>query len=110
MLRIVDVVGALSSRGYPLGLNAQLEIAVTDSILPENTGHYILTLQHGQAVVQHGGSGTIQIGIRELAALYTGFCTPHELLPIGHIRGSGADLSLLGAVFSGPKPWMPDVF
>ncbi len=110
MLRIVDVAAALSARGYPQGLTAQFQLAITDSILPANTGHYILTLQDGQAVVAQGGNGAIQIGIRELAALYTGFYTPYELRAIGQIHGSDADLALLGAAFSGPRPWMPDIF
>lgn len=110
MLRIVDLIGALQSRGYPQGLTAQLELSVTDSALPANTGHYILTIQHGHAVVERGGSGAIQMGIEDLAALYTGFCTPSERMAIGTLIGSDAELSLLGAAFSGPRPWMPDVF
>jgi predicted acetyltransferase len=35
---------------------------------------------------------------------------PAELQAIGAIAGPAADLALLGAVFAGPRPWMPDIF
>jgi predicted acetyltransferase len=110
MLRIVDVAGALVARGYPMRISAELEIQVVDPILPANDGVYRLRVADGRAAVLPGGSGRITIGIRELAALYTGFQSPSELRALGLIDGPDADLALLGAIFSGPQPWLADMF
>jgi predicted acetyltransferase len=110
MLRIVDVIGALTSRGYPHGITAQLELALHDEILPENAGNYRFVVQNGHAEVTRSGTGQIQLGIRDLAALYSGYYTPAELTSIGTIAGPARDLELLGAVFAGARPWMADIF
>lgn len=110
MVRIVDVAEALAARGYPPGLSAQLELRIHDPLLPANNQCFMLEIANQQAQVTAGGTGQIVLGIRELAALYTGFMHPQELRANGHIQGSDADLALLGAAFGGPRPWMPDIF
>jgi predicted acetyltransferase len=110
MLRIIDVPGALMARGYPAGITAELHFDIHDDVLSTNNGHFILQVADGQAQVSSGGSGHIRLGIRELAALYSSFMAPVELQAIGVIDGPAADLALAGAVFSGPRPWMPDIF
>ena len=45
-----------------------------------------------------------------LAALYTGFMAPAEVRMISAIDGPAAELGLLGALFSGPRPWIGDMF
>jgi predicted acetyltransferase len=110
MVRIVDVAGAIAARGYPPGLNATLELQVRDPLLPDNNQNYTIEIANGRASVTLGGAGCISIGIRELAALYTGFLHPQELRRFGHLQGSDADLAMLGTVFGGPPPWMADIF
>jgi predicted acetyltransferase len=110
MLRIVDVERALTARGYRRGVSASVELELHDSALPENAGRYTLEVAGGQAQVRRGGSGRVQLGARELAALYAGFLAPEELRAIGAIAGPDEDMDLLGAIFSGPKPWMSDIF
>lgn len=110
MLRIVDVPGALRARGYPPGLRAELHLAVRDDLLPANNGRFVLHVHAGQAEVEPGGQGQINLGVRELAALYSGFLTPAELQAIGAIAGPAPDLALAAAVFAGPRPWLADVF
>jgi predicted acetyltransferase len=110
MLRIVDVAGALMARGYPPGISAELHFDIADDVLAANNGRFVLQVADGQAQVSRGGSGHIRLGIRELASLYSGFMAPTELQAIGAIDGPAADLALAGAVFAGPRPWMPDIF
>jgi predicted acetyltransferase len=110
MLRIVDVAGALSGRGYPPELRAELHFDVRDSLLPANNGRFVLQVVDGRGVVQSGGQGRLTLDVRDLASIYTGFIAPAERRIIGAIDGPDADLALMGAVFSGPRPWIADMF
>lgn len=116
MLRIVDVKAALIARGYASCVKAQVHFEVTDGLLKQNSGRYVLTVEDGAARVEKGGRGDIQIDIRGLAALYSGHASPNELLAIGLIapmsrtRKSNEQMELAAAVFAGPAPWMGDMF
>ena len=110
MLRIVDVLGALSARGYPAGLNAELHLDVRDDLLAANNGRFVLEIADGRASVQPGGQGRIRLHVRDLAAMYTGYMSPFELSVLGALDGPDQDLAIAGAVFSGPRPWIADMF
>jgi predicted acetyltransferase len=110
MLRIVDVAGALTARGYPPGLSAELHFAIDDELLPANAGRWVLHVADGRGEVQPGGAGSIRLHVRDLAAIYTGFLAPHECAYLGTIAGPAEDLALAGAVFAGPRPWIADMF
>lgn len=110
MTRIVDVKRALEARGYASGLPVELHLDVTDDLLPWNKGRFVAHLQNGKLQVEPGGDGRIRLGIRELAALYTGFQTPQELRLTGQFEAPEADLALVGLVFAGPRPWMPEIY
>jgi predicted acetyltransferase len=110
MLRVVDVRTALAERGYPLTVDAELELHVTDDVLPGNDGDYMLSVSGGKAEVRIGGSGRIRIDVRGLASLYTGYLSAHELIATGYIEASDEDLSVADAVFAGPAPWLADFF
>jgi predicted acetyltransferase len=110
MLRIVDVIGALSARGYPAGVSAELQLDVRDELLPWNNGRFVLTVADRRASVRSGGAGWVGLDVRDLAALYSGYLTPQELLAAGSLAGSEADLATAAQIFAGPRPWTPDMF
>jgi len=110
MLRLVDVPRALSMRGYPAELRAELHLDVRDDLLPSNRGRIVLAIEGGHGEVRRGGEGRIRLHVRDLAALYSGFMSPAELRVLGTLAGPDADLALAGATFAGPRPWMPDMF
>ena len=110
VLRIADVAGALAARGYPPGLSAELHLDVADDILPVNAGRYVLAVSGGRGEVRRGGEGRIRLHVRDLAAIYTGFLSPHECAYLGTIVGLDEDLALAGMVFAGPRPWIADMF
>ncbi|HEX6291049.1 MAG TPA: GNAT family N-acetyltransferase [Herpetosiphonaceae bacterium] len=110
MLRIIDVQQALSRRGYPHGLNAELHLDIHDDLLPGNNGRFILHVSDGRGVVSPGGQGRLALSVGELAAIYSGFMAPAELKMISTINASESDLTLAGAVFSGAHPWIGDMF
>jgi predicted acetyltransferase len=110
MLRIVHVQAALEARGYPAGLGAKVAIELADTVLPDNAGTYTLTVEGGRASVRRGGAAEVRMDARGLAALYTGFMAPQELHALGRLDGPDEELALLGAIFSGPRPWIVDMF
>jgi predicted acetyltransferase len=110
MLRIVDVAGALTARGYAPGLQAELHLEVRDDVLPSNNGRFVVAVADGDARVRPGGAGRIRLGVRELAAIYTGFMAPAELCALGDVDAPDADLALMGAAFAGSRPWIADMF
>ena len=88
MLRIIDLVGALSARGYPAGVSAELQLDVRDEVLPWNNGRFVLTVADRRARVRSGGTGQFGLHVRDLATLYSGYLTPQELLAAGSLAGS----------------------
>ena len=45
LTRIVDVERALGDRGYPAGLAGSVTLEVTDALLPQNEGRFVLTVR-----------------------------------------------------------------
>jgi predicted acetyltransferase len=110
MLRIVHVAAALEARGYPLQHSAELHLDIRDDVLPTNTGRIVLEVADGHGYVKAGGAGDLQIDVRGLAALYTGFLSPHELALAGYAEGHDQAFAAAAAIFAGPAPWMRDHF
>jgi len=110
MTRVIDVRRALEARGYPPGVTGEVHFEVVDEVLAANEGRFVLTVEGGCGAVRLGGDGRVRAHVRGLAAMYTGFNSPSELLVSGLVDGDEKDLALAGAVFSGPAPWMPEVY
>jgi predicted acetyltransferase len=110
MTRIVELRAALTERGYPVAVEGELHLRVSDDVLSGNDGSFILRVAGGKAELEPGGAGRVGIDIRGLAPLYTGYSSAHELLSTGYIEGSDEDLALADAMFAGPAPWLPDFF
>jgi predicted acetyltransferase len=110
MLRLVDVAAALAARGYPPGLQGELHLDVVDEVLPANNGRCVLRVAGGRGAVLPGGAGRVRLGVRELAAIYSGHMAPADLRFSGQIEGPASDMALLGALFAGPRPWVADMF
>lgn len=110
MLRIVHVERALAGRGYPEGMAASLELAVHDELLPENSGRYRLEVRDGRAEVVPGGAGSVELSVRGLAALFSGFLSPFELARTRELSADAPSLARLAALFAGPPSAMSDFF
>ncbi len=110
MMRIVHVAAALTARGYPDGLSAEVHLDVNDDVLPGNHRRYVLTVERGGASVASGGRGSIRVDIRGLAALYSSYLSPHALRLSGYLDGPDEELHRLAGIFAGPAPWMRDNF
>jgi predicted acetyltransferase len=110
MVRIVDVQAALGQRGYPEGVEARLDLEITDDLVPGNSGRFILDVSGGRGTVRAGGGGDLRCGVRGLAPLYSSMLVPQELARIGWIEGDASALATAARIFAGPQPWMSDGF
>ena len=110
MLRIVNVPAALEARGYAPDLNTELHLEVSDNVLPENHGRWVLAVADGRGKVTKGGHGSVRIDVRGLATLYTGHLSPQALKSTGYVEGTDQALNTASLIFAGPAPWMPDIF
>lgn len=110
MLRLVDVAGALTARGYPPGLRAQVHLDITDDDVSRNRGPIVLHIDDARADIATGGDARIRLHVRALAAVYTGFADPRTLANLGFMEGPAEDLATLAAIFTRGTPAMVDMF
>jgi predicted acetyltransferase len=110
MLRVVHVEQALLGRGYP-ELDADIDLDVEDDVLPENTGTYGLRVRAGKPELATAASARrARLGARALAALYSGFVSPFELVWAGQLEADERALATLSGLFAGPAPACADFF
>ncbi len=110
MLRVLDVHGALTARGYPAALTARLDLEVADPLLPGNEGRWRLDVSGGTARVERGGQGHLRCDARALATLYSGFRSATGLSSIGALSGTPEALATADMLFCGRPPSMRDMF
>jgi len=110
MLRLVDVGKALEARGYPSSIRARLELRVHDDVLTANDGALVLDVADGVGTVERGGAGMIELDVRALATLFSGFADPWTLAATGGLRADERALARLSACFGDGAPWMPEMF
>lgn len=110
MLRIVNVAKALSGRGYPKEVEAELHLAVQDDLLTDNNDNFILRVSGGSGEVTRGGKGELRLNIRSLSPLYTGLYTPHQLQLSGFLEATDRAIATATQIFAGSVPWMADFF
>jgi predicted acetyltransferase len=110
MLRIVDAAAALAARGYPPHVDGELHLELADDLVTANAGRWVLRVRDGAATVGRGGEGRFRLDVRGLAALYSGFTTPRDLARLDRLDADAASMAIAETIFSGPPPWMPDMF
>jgi predicted acetyltransferase len=104
MLRILDVQRALELRGYPL-VSGEVHLRVRDALIPKNDGTFVLRVDRGTGHVERGGRGEVELDVRGVAAMYSGFAHPYAMKAAGLLSG---DATVLTALFAGPEPWCCD--
>jgi predicted acetyltransferase len=110
MLRIVHLPTALVARGYGPGRNAELHLEITDDLLTENSGRWVLTVEDGHGRVAAGGDGNLRLDVNALAPLYSGQLGARTLEAMGWLQGEDEAVRQAASLFDGPAPWMNDAF
>ncbi len=109
--RVVDVARALESRGYDEFGEISIGIA-SDDLAPWNVSTFALEASPEGAHVSAGnGSGDLQMTVKTLSSLYTGFRTARELAAWGMIEGSKEAVRTADGIFRTQHgPHCPDHF
>lgn len=110
MIRIVNLEAAITQRGYPATLTAELHLRVNDPLLPQNAGNWVVSVGGGRGSIAQGGRGDLAIGIDGLGPLYTGHLSAEQLQRSGKLDGSAEAIAIATQLFSGSAPWMADFF
>ena len=109
--RIVDVAGALTSRGYVCDGSIKLGIN-DDRLTPWNNGIFELDVKNGVAEAKKSrAKADIQLSLKTLASLYTGFRSARDLANWGFIVGDEKAVAVADRLFRTPgAPHCPDHF
>lgn len=111
MLRVVDAEAAVSARGFPPGLSAEIPLEIEDALLPVNSGAYTLHVESGRGVLKPGGQAGPRLDVGAFSSLYAGFSTTADLVRAGRLAGGRDEQgAALDAVFAGPTPALLDEF
>jgi predicted N-acetyltransferase YhbS len=113
MVRILDVPGAIAARGWPAGLDLEVDLRITPPThVPDDPtgGDWVLRVADEAAAAEPGGSGTVELAVTDLAALFSGHLDPAQLVAEGRLAGAtDAQVSGLRAAFAG-APSLPMFF
>ena len=110
MLRVIDAVAAVASRGWPTYLTGSVELHLVDTLCPWNAGPHVLTLDGGVGRLEPGGGGAVRLTERGFALWYAGGLAPATLRQAGVLTGPDASDPLLLAATAGPAPILLDYF
>ena len=110
MLRITNLRAAIENRGWPPGLTSTLQLDVTDDIVEDNSGRWIVHVEGGRGSLEPGGNGLVRITARGLASLYSGYASPAALALMGQLDADPDKFPAIAAPFAGPEPWLRDHF
>ena len=112
MLRVVDLPGAVSARGWPAAArmrNGAVDLDVTDVWAPWNAGRWRLVVEEGEVRCEPGGAGTIRLQARGLGPWFASGTPCTALRRAGLLDGH--DTGLLDALVAGRgAPRMADYF
>jgi predicted acetyltransferase len=110
LLRVTDVAAMLEGRGYGPCVAGRVDLQLDDDVLPEQAGPWRLEVEGGRGRLTRGGTGSLRLDARGLAAWCTGFASPHTLVQLGLAQGPREVLDLAGSIMAGPAPWMREMF
>ena len=107
MFRLVDARAAITARGFPAGVCAEIPLSVEDPQRPGNSGSWLLSVAGGTGVLAPAPADVraIRLGANGLAALYAGIPSG-TLRRVGLIAGQAPGLD---AVFA-TTPYALDYF
>lgn len=111
MLRLVDVGRALSARGYPEAVRAEVHLELVDREVTTNEGRFVLTIADGRGELRPGGTGELRMTVNGLAALYSGWASTATIADAGMLHGPRSSArTALDAAFAGRRPSILDDF
>ncbi|ACB84182.1 GNAT family N-acetyltransferase [Natranaerobius thermophilus] len=108
MVKIVDVVSALSYLEPPKNLTGKLNLQIEDKFTPDNSGIYMIEVEEGNISVNSEPTTTSMenpdfiMDINSLSQIYAGYIQPYQLVQEQRITPGNSDpekLTLLNRIF-----------
>jgi predicted acetyltransferase len=110
MHRPVDVVRAVTDRGWPAHVRGRVAFALTDAAAPWNAGDWQLEIADGAGeLTRVTTEPELRLDVRGFAVLYCGVGTGRGLAQAG-LAGGTADPAALDLLASGPPAELLDYF
>jgi len=111
MVRVVDVPAALESIAYPAEADADLVLAVGDSLADWNDGAFRLRVEDGEATVEDAADDPdAEVGIGPLSQLVVGYRTGETLAEAGELSGDEGAIDALDRLFPAREPFLRERF
>lgn len=111
MVRLIDASAAIAARGYRRSARARVELEIVDADAPWNAGRWVLEASDGEASLERGGAGTVEVSIGGLSSLWAGYASARTLAAAGLLRSTDpSGLDDLDEVFAGPPPALLDFY
>jgi predicted acetyltransferase len=110
MLRPVDVVRAVTARGWPAHVRGRVAFSLTDALAPWNAGSWELEIDGGEGtLVPARSEPDLVLDVRGFAVLYCGGTTGRAVAQAGLAGGPG-DPAALDLLAGGPAAQLLDYF
>ncbi len=111
MVRLIDAPAAIAARGYRRSARGRVDLEIVDRDAPWNAGRWVLEAAGGEASLQLGGAGTVEMSIGGLSSLWAGYAPARTLAAAGLLGAPDpADLDELDEIFAGPPPTLLDFY
>lgn len=111
MLRLLDVVGALTAVRYPRSMTADLTFTLAGDFLPDLDGGYRLQVGDGRGTCVRVEPSDRVVTARGLALAFAGTQSSANLRAAGHLRGGDLEQDLdWDALFGGRQAHIRDYF
>lgn len=111
MHRPVDLVAAVTARGWPVGARGRAVFGVEDTLAPWNTGTWSLDVGDGAGELKRTTDETsVQLTVAGFASLYCGVSTVGALRLAGHVSGDHDDAAALDVLATSAPPRLLDTF
>ena len=110
MLRVIDAGQAVLQRGFPAGVEAEVEFELEDEDLLANAGAWRLSVSGGAGRLERTPKARLRLGIGAFSSWYSGWSDATTLERAGLVDDPGDEGALLDACFAGRTPWMMDEF
>lgn len=111
MLRLIDVAGAVGTRGWNPTVSGRVHLQVRDRHASWNDGRWVLEVDGGEGRLTPGGDGTVEVGIGGLSTWWSGYASARTLARSGHLGSADQRaLSVLDGLGASSPPVLDDVY
>lgn len=101
MFRVVDVAAGLSALDYPADVEGRLALAVSDPVVEENDGTFVLAVGDGEADCRRDDDADpdLRLDVNALSQVVAGYRPVARLATTATLDGDSAALDFLGDCF-----------